>query len=89
MEFFRKVEKSFDRIDGELGTMHESIQRMQEGIQRLDGSVSNLKTELQEIRGAFAGIEAMLIAQAARERSQDEKLAEYGRRIETLEKRAS
>ncbi|MBM3465808.1 MAG: hypothetical protein FJX76_27270 [Armatimonadetes bacterium] len=68
MEFFEQVRQTFKRMDERLGLM--------------ESQVKGLREDVQSVGGAFAGIEAMLVATAARE-------ADMLGRIEALEKKAS
>jgi len=100
MEFFEQVKQTFKRMDerltnteGQLVTLKDVVT---EQIGLLQVQVAGLREDLQGVGGAFASIEAMLIAQAAREQTQDEEiksnkqeLAKALERIEALERKAS
>lgn len=75
VEVFENVKQTFKRMDERLSLM--------------ETQVKGLREDLQTVGGAFASIEAMRVAQAARESAQEERLAEYGRRLDALERRAS
>lgn len=75
MEFFREVEQRFERMD--------------EALENVAKDVKTIREELQGVRGAFASMEAHMIAAAARERQRDAQLADAIRRIEALERKAS
>lgn len=66
MEVFRQIEEHFAKIDTNLTVMAAKV----DGVHK----------EMQSLRGCFASIEAMLIANAA-------QMADVLRRIEALEKK--
>lgn len=75
MEVFRQIETHFARIDEKMALMSASLAFVRE--------------DLQSVRGCFASIEAMLIANAAQHKKHEDELARVNARLDALEKKAS
>lgn len=67
----------------------EFFREVKDTFKRMDERLGGLREDVQALYGAFAGIEAMLIANAATQRQQADLIANLTARVEALEKRAS
>jgi len=86
VEFFEQVKLTFKRMDERLTKVEGQLTVLRDVVTEQVGlmqvQMSGLREDLQGVGGAFASIEAMLIANAA-------QMAEFNKRLEVLERKAS
>lgn len=96
MEIVREIERHFasleegqqdlsnrlDAMDQTMRTMVASMSAMQTSMKAVADRSRSMQQEMSAVRGCFAGVEAMLIANAA-------QMVDVMRRLDALEKRAS
>ena len=93
MEIFREIHERFDRMEAAqrdvVAYTQGAVDAITRELVRLKAKHEDVLQEMTQLRGAFAGIEAILIANAAQIYKLGEEVTTVKSRLDALERKAS